>query len=462
MKRNIINYKLIISVLAVCAAFASCDKELETYIQPLQINQSQGITSDTLSGTVKGTLISGKTYYFKSDITINEGDTLYMEAGSKLISLGDGASAETSPQITCNGTFISIGTEDQPNFITVSDDLRKAENAGKGYWGGIQCGANSGDLILKWTHLEFAGGPAGINNDPEIFESGDPRNSFTYTNPTGNVIVEDSWFYGTKDDGFRIIHGNVSIMRNTFENCGTTGGDVVNIKNNSFGDVAYNLIIGGATNGFKISNSGGGTETNIFLYNNTILNSGFRQSKGGRGGSIDYEKGASGKIYNNIIINCRYGLRITPDADYANISHNNQFYYADAQSLIDQFADQDSYADDRVLGNKDIAGSAPNTNLPNFISYDVNQFDYSKYDVPATPLTASQMPLGIVTAEGYDFNLLPGSPALGKGDASGQPMKTVPQGGTLGASETAPSVDLGAYPSNGNGNKHLGSSLDAG
>lgn len=461
MQQNIINYKFFVFAFAAgCASFTSCTKELETYIQPRQIDQSQGITSDTLSGTVKGTLLSGKTYYFKSDITINEGDTLYMEPGSKLLSLGDG-SADSSPQITCFGTFISIGTEDQQNFITVPDNLRTAANAGKGFWGGIQCRATSGDLILKWTHLEFAGGPAGDNADPNVFASTDTRNSLSYTNPDGNVIIEDSWFYGTQDDGMRILHGHVSIMRNTFENCGTTGGDVVNIKNNTFGDVAYNLVIGGATNGFKISNSGGGTETNIFLYNNTILNSGFRQSKSGRGGSIDYEKGASGKIYNNIIINCRYGLRITPDADYANVSHNNQFYYANAPLLIEQFADQDSYVNDRALGDKDIAGTAPDTNDPNFIAYDVNQFDYAQYPVPETPLTIAQMSLSIVTATGYDFNLLPGSPALGKGDLSNQPMKTVPQGGMFGASETAPGKDLGAYPSDGNGNKHTGSSLDS-
>jgi len=68
-----------------------------------------------------------------------------------------------------------------------------------------------------------------------------------------------------------------------------------------------------------------------------MLNSGFRQLKAGRGGSIDYEKNAQGKICNNVIINCRFGMRITPDADVANITYNNQFFYANDQRLINQF-----------------------------------------------------------------------------------------------------------------------------
>lgn len=458
MKQKVSNYKLVFPFLAICCvALFSCQRELETYVQPLVVHPSKGIVSDTLTGTVSGVLSSGKTYYFKEDITINAGDTLYMQPGSKLISLGDGLSTSTSPQITCRGTFISIGTEDQNNFITVPNNIRTAANMGKGYWGGIQCGANSGDIILKWTHLEFAGGPAGAAADPAVFAVGDTRNSLTYTNVNGNVIIEDCWIYGTQDDGMRLLHGHINVMRNTFENCGTQGGEALNIKNNSTGDVAYNLIIGAATNAFKISNSGGGPETNIFLYNNTMLNCGFRQLKGGRGGSIDYEKGASGKIYNNMIVNCRYGLRITPDADVKNVVYNNQFYYANDSRLIAQFADQDGDPTALQLKDEDIASTAPKTNNPNFIAYDVNQLDYTTVNPPLLP---TAMPVTIVTVKGYTFGLLPGSPALGKGDVSNEPMKTVPQGGTFGATTTGPNKDLGAYPSDGTGNQHYTSSLD--
>ncbi|HEY8969627.1 MAG TPA: hypothetical protein VIM64_11050 [Puia sp.] len=439
---------------ATVLSMAACHKAENVYVSPKKVEASHPITTDTLSGSVSGTLLSGKTYYFSSDITINAGDTLLMQPGSTLIAIGDGLKTETSPQITCNGTFVSLGTATDNNYITVPDAQRTAANAGKGFWGGIQCGEASGDLIIKWTHVEFAGGPAGDAADPNVFASGDPRNSLSYTNINGNVIIEDSWFYGTKDDGMRILHGHVSIMRNTYENCGTTGGEAVNLKNGVVGDVGYNLVIGSATNAFKVSNSGGGPVQNkTYLYNNTMLNGGFRQLKSGRGGSIDYEKGAQGKIYNNVIINCRFGMRITPDADVVNTTYNNQFFYGEAQSLINQF-----YAADGVGAkqDQDIMSASPKDNNPRFSIYDVDQYDYSAVTFP---ISAANMPSGIVTAAGYDFRLLTSSPAYQKGTTSFKAQRTVPQGGNFGATTLDPNVDMGAYTSDGTGNQHFTSSL---
>lgn len=443
-------------LIAVAAlAVSACHKDETVHVSDAQISAGQTITSDTLTGSVKGTLGTGKTYYFRTDITINEGDTLLMQAGSKLIALGDGKTTATSPQITCNGTFISLGTADANNFITIPDSLRKPENIGKGYWGGIQCGENSGDVIIKWTHLEYAGGPAGPSADPAVFAAGDPRNLCSYTNYNGHFILEDSWLYGSTDDGIRILHGNVSVMRNTFEANGLAGGEALNLKAGSVGDVAYNLVIGAATNAFKVSNSGGGPiQTNVYLYNNTMLNCGMRQVKSGRGGSIDYEKGAQGKIYNNIIINCRYGMRITPDADTAHTRYDYQFFYSNANAQFTQF-----YTSDGV-GSKqahDVMGTATLTNDPQFADYSINQFDFSKN--PA-PLDISQMPFTIITAQQYNFTLLPGSPALKVANADIiQSLKSVPQGGLYGATTISPSVDMGAYPSNNSGNLHFTSSL---
>ena len=337
------------------------------------------------------------------------------------------------------------------------DNLRTTASIGKGLWGGIQCGETSGDVIIKWTHIEFAGGPAGSAADPNVFAAGDPRNSLSYTNINGNIILEDSWIYGTTDDGMRLLHGHVSVMRNTFEVCGTTGGEALNLKNGCVGDVGYNLVIGAATNGFKVSNSGGGAIQNkTYLYNNTILNSGFRQLKSGRGGSIDYEKGAQGKIYNNIIINCRFGFRLTPDADIVNTTYNNQFFYANAQSLINQFYTVDGVG---TAQNADIRSASPKDNNPRFKSYNVDQFDFSTV---TPPLAMAAMPTAILTDSSYDFSLLVSSPAYHKGNATlFKAQRTVPQGGDYGAATLDPNVDMGAYPSDGSGNRHSTTSLSS-
>jgi hypothetical protein len=445
-------------ILALIAgAMGACHKAEDVRVSPAVQSASHPITSDTLTGTVAGTLLSGKTYYFSADITINQGDTLLMQPGSHLLAVGDGKSTATSPQITCNGSFISIGTADSNNFVTVPDNVRNAASIGKGLWGGIQCGENSGDVIMKWTHIEFAGGPAGPAADANVFAPGDPRNSLSYTNINGNVIIEDSWIFGTSDDGMRLLHGHVSVMRNTFEDCGTTGGEGLNLKNGCVGDVAYNLMIGASTNAFKVSNSGGGAVQNkTYLYNNTMLNSGFRQLKAGRGGSIDYEKGAQGKIYNNVIINCRFGMRITPDADVANIAYNNQFFYGNAPYLLSQFYSVDGVG---VKQSGDIMSATPKDSNPRFKIYDVDQFDFGTV---TPPLSAAQMSMGIVTAANYDFTLLQSSPAYNKGNSTlFKALRTVPQGGRYGATTLDPNADMGAYPSDGSGNQHFTSSLSS-
>src|SRR5262249_47200642 len=237
----------------------------------------------------------------------------------------------------------------------------------------------------------------------------------------------------------RILHGHVSIMRNTFEVCGGSGGEALNLKNGVVGDVGYNLVIGAATNAFKISNSGGGPIQNkTYLYNNTMLNCGFRQLKAGRGGSIDYEKGAQGKCYNNIIINCRFGFRLTPNADTLNTAYDNQFFYANDQRLINQFYTTDGVGKPK---SHDIRSTTPKSNNPLFANYDVDQFDYTTVN---PPLDISKMPMAIVTDQNYDFSLLQGSPAYRKGNADlFKALRTVPQGGLYGATTLDPNVDMG-------------------
>src|ERR1700744_2156039 len=99
------------------------------------------------------------------------------------------------------------------------------------------------------------------------------------------------------------------------------------------------MIIGAATNEFKISNAGSsGSQWNINCYNNTMVNCGFRQnSTSGHGGSIDVEKAAKGNAYNNMIINCAIGLRVLSSADYTHITFNNQLFYGYNSAIVGTF-----------------------------------------------------------------------------------------------------------------------------
>jgi hypothetical protein len=277
----------IIIVAAALIIASACHKTEFTHISQPVVQSGNIITSDTLTGNVKGTLLSGKTYYFANNITVNGGDTLLMQAGTKLIALGNGLTFDQAPEIIVHGTFISLGTQTSPNYITVSQAAtlhaqalqQNYTNVFQGWWGGIFCEPGAvtaedptpagGDLIIKWTHLEFAGGPSGPNDDPAVYTpQGSPRWTIYFANITKNFILEDSWIFGSKDDGMRLAGGHVDIMRNTYELCGVASGEACNLKSGSVGDIGYNMVIGAATNAFKISDAGStGTQCNINCYN---------------------------------------------------------------------------------------------------------------------------------------------------------------------------------------------------
>ncbi|HEY9194984.1 MAG TPA: hypothetical protein VIM77_01920 [Mucilaginibacter sp.] len=455
--------------IACLGAFSlsACHKtELADISKPV-IQVSNGITSDTLSGAVKGTMLAGKTYYFKSDITVNDGDTLQMQAGVKLIAIGDGKTYQTAPEIIMHGTFISLGTKEKPNYITVQNaDTYHSEaaagtytNVFKGYWGGIVCSPQAatadkpsplgGDLILKWTHLEFAGGPSGPNNDPAIYGQGDPRYIIFFGNIKKNFILEDSWVFGSKDDAIRVSGGHISVMRNTFELCGQSGGEFFNMKSGTVGDLAYNMLIGAATNALKASDAGSsGTQTNVTMYNNTMINCGFRQTKSGRGGSINFEKGARGLVYNNLIANCRIGLRVTADADLTNIKYNNQYYYGSTQKIVDLFLAADGVAS---FQSADMHSTTPKDNDPAFYGYDLTAYDYA---ANPGPVTVSAQTANIVTIGTSNFRIKTSSKAVNKGYVDFSPIRSVTATGSYGTTITPPGKDIGAYQSDGTGNQH--------
>jgi len=462
-------YFNIILAAAVTMLAAACHKAENAKISPIVVHASNPITSDTLSGSVKGTLLSGKTYYFASNITVNGGDTLLMQAGTTLIALGDGLTYQTAPEIFVHGTFISLGTQANPNYITVSNAAalhaqaaaQNYTNVFQGWWGGIFAEPGpvttedpkpaGGDMIIKWTHLEFAGGPSGPDDDQVVYTpQGSPRWTIYFANITKNFVLEDSWLFGSKDDGMRLAGGHVDISRNTYELCGVASGEACNMKSGSVGDVDYNMVIGAATNAFKISDAGStGTQCNINCYNNTIVNCGFRQSStSGHGGSIDFEKAAKGNAYNNLIVNCAVGLRVLSTADVTNVAYNNQLFYGYDAAIVSTF-----YAKDGVGTTKpaDIISATAQANNPLFTGFDVNGYDYTQFP---TPVTANNQTPAIVMVGTSDFHITGTSPGAGKGSVTLLPFNTVTSTGDYAPTVTAPGADIGAYQINGAGNQH--------
>jgi hypothetical protein len=412
-----------------------------------------------LSGNVSGIMGAGRTYTLGGDITVPVGDTLTLQSGVTIKVPG-------KYDIIVKGRFISLGTQTAPNWITPGTAHQDqpfssitaaltSDPAFSGEWMGINCDTSCDLFIMKWTHVEFGG--ATFGQAPVAgTAAGTASWLILFQNGNGTFDLEDSWIYGSTDDAVRVTLGNINCMRNTFEKCGSNTGESFNVKSGTVGDIAYNVFIGSATNGAKISNAGATpVECNIHCYNNTIIDCGYRQSStSGHGGSINLEKDGEAFIYNNLIANCKIGLRIVNTADTNNAKYGNTFFYGDDATVTGEFYSvgdvthpqttdlplPSSYLPSGyVLGAAYDGSAVVGKNNPNFKSFTLPNTNYQNVN----------------NAAGFDFHLNSGSPAISAGTTAFVPLAKVKVDPTYGATEiTLPGADIGAYQSNGTGNKH--------
>ena len=466
------------SMVALATAFTSCKKssgsETSTIsTPPLQIGAAISSSTVGVANTqtaVKGTMLTSVgTYNVVGDIVVNIGDTLYLQPGVTLC-------VQNKATIIVKGAFISLGTQTQPNTITACsltpvNTIAQGENpatdpAYSGGWTGINCDTSAVLCCLKWTHVNFFGAAFSVTEPFVGGTAGTASWAILFQNVKGNLIVEDSWFYGGTDDCIRIQYGNMHIMRNTFEKNGNGSGDVLNAKSGAVGDMAYNLIVGGCTNGTKASNKGTQVnECNVNMYNNTYINCGYRQAgPTGRSGSIDYEQGAEGYCYNNLIVNCRTGMRIdfNPVADTTHCHYGYNYAYSDSVANCNQFYPPANYTQSYAyifptaaqafaagytysgaLGTSVYNGAAwAATGSPMFVNFPLPEQGITHlYDISY--------------ASGFNFHLQSGSPCIGKGFTGFTALHTVTvTKAPFAPTVTQPGVDIGAYQANGSGNAH--------
>ncbi|WP_259069435.1 hypothetical protein HDF24_14345 [Mucilaginibacter sp. X4EP1] len=481
-KLQIISFCL--SVLALASCSKSHDKAVISVPQ-IQIGQAISNSGTLAKGSYKGTMLANQTYTVGGDITINAGDTLLIQKGVKL-NMAAGAN------IIVNGDLIMLGTQSAP--ITVTDPLRVKttgpstvgqDSAYNGGWGGIYCSSSSKLVVLKWTHFDFGG--AALKALPFTTTAGLKAGAqyiFYFENPNGAFILEDSWIYGTPDDVARFYGGHVNIMRNTMEKFGNTGGDGFNPKGSTVGNMAYNMLIGGATNGTKTASDGTSAgECQFAIYNNTYVNDGFRNTGvfGARSGSVEVENNSRALVYNNLIADCDFGVRIAGGPGGAKVYLADTTY--NASDLITQtaYGYNFNYVDNAAMAGQIVPTSVAQavvthpeaSDIPNMVSffqslnitytfglvYDgsslvgKNNPMFVNYPLPA----AAGFWITQASIDGYNFHLQQGSPAAGKGTTSAftpitQGIPVDPNFGSSGI--TAPGQDMGCYQLNGGGNQH--------
>jgi hypothetical protein len=414
-----INFLFLIMVFLTLSA-VSCKKD--TITPTPKIVPFTGL-SHNLKGVIKGVLKQDTTYYLVANVTINKGDTLTIQPGAVVKSQGNFS-------FNVSGNFICIGTDAKPITLTTSF---ASPVLGFGYWGGIQADSAALNIQIKFTHINWTGGPAAdLSTQAAVDIEGTQAHDYG-----AKIIIEDNWFFGSVDDGIHMagqIHA--SIKRNVMQHLGGPDGESMNIKSGVEGDIAYNYIWAAANNGIKLSTGSSLPQVAMNIFNNTFINGGWRKV-GEFTNGILIDKNAVANIYNNILVGCRNGINITSKADYANCKEGNNLVYAINDSLF-----VNVFPGKVAASATDITGSGIAKCSTVFTHYDptvdVTDPIFSDLNVPS---------------------LAGSSPAKGKGATTLSGSAKVPGYYTIaGATNDVLNGDLGAYPTDGSGNKHLPSS----
>ena len=407
----------------------SCDKDPDI-IEEEEEEELEGIKGDM-------TLIDfevGKSYDVVGDLFVPEGASVTVPAGVTL-EFQEGTNGEAW-FIDVFGSLYLMGEQNARIVLTASNELiNSSKNQGIGQlWGGIIGTNTTGDLVIQYTDILYAGGSVKEGNAMTLdatggggeLAAGDASYAIYFIRERekrqdGIFVLTHSKIAFTPDDAIRINGGKTMMTHNVFEVTGGTGGDAVNIKAGTNGDFAYNLFYNLATNGLKSADTGPGErgkcETNF--YNNTIINSGYRRAEPGRGAGLNYESNAYGDCYNNLLVNNRFGLRLVPgesEPDVSKLNYGYNWYYGSVQTLTDEFYPSAATASVGMIGNDprtpipatDVAGG-PGENDPLFENFNPANFTFSgNSTISSDPLRNNITPM----QANFDFHLKSNSPAL--------------------------------------------------
>lgn len=342
-------------------------------------------------------------------VEIPVGTSLYIEPGVTVTCKAD---VQVPIEIVVLGNLYCLGTTEKPVIFT--SDLKQPEA-----WGGIICGYQSEEVVLNHVDIAYAGATptessASFQNKlfKTTIDGGVP--AFHFCNVNGKFVMSNSFFHDNYNDQTYFTGGQGLIYNNVFADSGNAsdGGEAINVKSGCRLDVANNIIYNACTNALKLSNAGNSETvplTEMTVYNNTIVNCGWRRSKNKKGGSIWLEKATKPVLVNNLIYDSRFGLK-QPKQDGADIEHSRltpNYYFASTATGVKQMAKDASLG---LWFDSDIHSNSAGDKNPLFKNF--QQTD--KIDINCEVDDQAQgAPLPYSAL--WDFSLQSGSPALSGG-----------------------------------------------
>ena len=287
-----------------------------------------------------GSLVWSKDTTLSESVEIPVGTSLYIEPG---VTVTCKSEVQVPVEIVVLGNLYCMGTAEKP--VTFTSDTKKPAD-----WGGIICGYNSEEVVLN--HVEVAYACATPTESSASFQNhlfkttidgGVP--AFHFCNVKGKFVMANCFFHDNYNDQTYFTGGNGVIINNIFADSGNAadGGEAINVKAGCKLDVANNIIYNACTNAFKLSNAGNSETiplTEMTVYNNTVVDCGWRRAKNKKGGSVWVEKAAKPIFVNNLIYDSRFGLK-QPKKDGADMEHSRltpNYYFASTETGVEQMA----------------------------------------------------------------------------------------------------------------------------
>ena len=381
---------------------------------PGQTDTSTGQSNVITGGEVSGVWKAGSTVRVKGSFEIPQGKSLTIEKGVNVIVEQN---TQVPVEIMVYGDLYCLGEEGNEITFSIPEEL-KAQNP-KRVWGGIFAADNqkkAPDMVFQYTTIEYTGALTTNNSySAHTFKStvGKGVPAINTMDQNTNLVIQHCTFRHNGQDGLYLQGGNMIITNNVFEGQGDeAGGEGVNFKAGIVLDLAYNLFYSPSNSAVKMSGTTDNrTPGNFTVFNNTVINGGGRKNNADLG-SFAIESGCSAYIYNNLLVNCRWGIldNVTDPAKESIISNN--YYYGYTQSMVDNFQASAANPEEETGIAKGeinaVKGMLAQENDPMFVAYDLS-----------TPATNDRI------ESSYDFHLQANSPALSAGAAPAEVAKKI-------------------------------------
>ena len=402
-----------LAMAAVAMFSTSCEND---NINPYDYNtngggnqENQGSTDvfkTALAEYPKGALVWTKDTTLEESVEIPVGTSLYIEPG---VTVTCKSEVQVPVEIVVLGNLYCMGTAEKP--VTITSDTKKPAD-----WGGIICGYNSEEVVLNHVDIAYAGATptessASFQNRlfKTTIDGGVPAFHFCIVN--GKFVMANCFFHDNYNDQTYFTGGKGVIVGNVFADSGNAadGGEAINVKSGCKLDVANNLIYNACTNALKLSNAGNSETvplTDMTVYNNTIVNCGWRRSKNKKGGSIWVEKAARPVMVNNLIYDSRFGLK-QPKQDGADMDNSRMtpnYYFASTEKGVEQMAKNASLG---IWYDTDVYSSVAGEGDPLFRNFSQTPKININCEVD-DPMEGAPLAYD----KSWNFSLLSGSPAL--------------------------------------------------